>query len=69
MNKREVQKAVKEAEPVKVSFPLGGIEDLLEKYEEVREALQDKVDRIEEMDEIGPATQDRFECLPRLQAA
>jgi hypothetical protein len=50
MNKSETEKAVKSANGLKAAYPLDEIEQLFEQYEEAADALQEKIDRLEGME-------------------
>lgn len=61
MNKRDAKKLVKAAARVRGMYPLDLLEQLREQYGEAEANLQEKIDYIEEMENIGDVTQERLD--------
>lgn len=61
MNKIETERAVKAAEKFKKRFQTDALAELLEYCEEATDELQEKIDRIESMDNIGDTLQERLD--------
>lgn len=61
MNKIETEKSVKVAEKFIGRFQTDAVAELLEFYEDAADALQEKIDRIDCMDNIGDRLQERLD--------
>lgn len=61
MDNRTTKRMVKAADVLKQDFPADALEDLLGQYEDAEAELQDKIDRMEEVENPRDSTLERLD--------